>query len=183
MFDSSIKDSFVKINMSGNRSSTNGYLLGQIKNVIEIPQKPYLFMGKTINKYLSVSHANSNKNFTFFVISNSPLTENEFRIWYNRMEKVKIFNFLNKIQNKCELPNIERINEVYNSIKKINDKSFTKEELIEIINLKKESKLKNLERNMNITHELAGLQEQTNAARQKFMESTDERVKREFEGR
>lgn len=89
MFEASIKDTFVKINMSANRNSAYGYLLGQIKAVIDIPEKPYTFMGKQITKYLSVSHASSNKNFTYFVISNSPLTENEFKVWYSRMEKVK----------------------------------------------------------------------------------------------
>lgn len=34
---------------------------------------------------------------------------------------------------------------------------------------------------MNITHELAGLEEQYNAAYQKFSEATDEIVKKEFE--
>lgn len=88
MFDSTIKDAFVKINMSAGRSSANGYLLGQIKAVIDMPDKPYKFMGKQITKYLSVSHATSNKNFTYFVISNSPLTDQEFQTWYSRMEKV-----------------------------------------------------------------------------------------------
>lgn len=88
MFESAVKDSFVKINMSANRNSSNGYLLGQIKSIVDIPDKPYEFRGKTITKYLSVSHANSNKNFTYFVISNSQLTEQEFTTWYNRMEKV-----------------------------------------------------------------------------------------------
>jgi len=52
---------------------------------------------------------------------------------------------------------------------------------MKIINLKKDAKLKNKERNMNITHELAGLQEQYNAAFQKFTEAIDEKTKREFE--
>jgi hypothetical protein len=88
MFDSTIKDAFVKINMSANRSSANGYLLGQIKSVVDMPDKPYKFMGKEITKYLCVSHATSNKNFTYFVISNAPLNEQEFQTWYSRMEKV-----------------------------------------------------------------------------------------------
>lgn len=79
------------------------------------------------------------------------------------------------------MPSIERINEVFNAIRKISEKSFTKEELLKIINLKKESKLKNQERNMNITHELAGLEEQYNAAFQKFTESHDPRIKSEYE--
>jgi len=88
MFDSTIKDAFVKINMNTNRASVNGYLLGQVKEVIDIPDKPYIFLGKKITKYLSVSHACSNKNFTYIVVSNSPLTELEFNTWYSRMEKV-----------------------------------------------------------------------------------------------
>jgi hypothetical protein len=76
---------------------------------------------------------------------------------------------------------MERINQVSNSIKKIDEKAFTNEELMKIINLKKEEKLKNKERNMNITHELAGLQEQYNAAYQKYTETNDEKTKKEFE--
>lgn len=76
---------------------------------------------------------------------------------------------------------MERINQVSNAIKKIDEKTFTNEELLKIISLKKEAKLKNKERNMNITHELAGLQEHYNAAYQKFNEATDEKEKREFE--
>lgn len=96
MFDSTVVDAFVKINMSANRSSTNGYLLGQIKSVVDLPDKPYKFMGKQITKYLSVNHATSNKNFTYFVISNSPLSDQEFQTWYSRMEKVlNFFIFIN----------------------------------------------------------------------------------------
>lgn len=76
---------------------------------------------------------------------------------------------------------MDRINLVSNSIRKIDEKTFTNEELMKIINLKKEAKLKNKERNMNITHELAGLQEHYNAAYQKFTEANDEKTKREFE--
>lgn len=76
---------------------------------------------------------------------------------------------------------MERINQVSNAIKKIDEKSFTNEELMKIINLKKEAKLKNKERNMNITHELAGLQEHYNSAFQNYSEAKDEKTKREFE--
>jgi len=76
---------------------------------------------------------------------------------------------------------MERINEVFSAVRKISEKSFTKEELLKIINLKKESKLKNQDRNINITHELAGLEEQFNAAFQKLTESNDPKTKSEFE--
>jgi len=95
MFEQTVKDTFVKINLGTNRNSANGYLLGQIKSVVDIPDKPYQFRGKTITKYLSVTHARSNKNFTFFVISNSNLNEQEFETWYNRMEKVIHIYILN----------------------------------------------------------------------------------------
>lgn len=79
------------------------------------------------------------------------------------------------------MPSLDRINDVYNAIRKISEKSFTKEELMKIISLKKESKLKNQDRNMNITHELAGLEEQYNAAFQKFTEAKDPSIKAEYE--
>jgi hypothetical protein len=88
MFDSSIKDSFVKINIGGNRSSKETYSLGQVKNVFDIPDKPYNFMGKMITKYLSVLHPSSKGNVRLIVISNSDLTKEEFEKWYNNMEKV-----------------------------------------------------------------------------------------------
>jgi len=91
MFESAVKDAFVKINMSANRNSASGYLLGQITSIVDIPDKPYQFRGRTITKYLSVNHALSNRKFTYFVISNSQLTEQEFMTWYNRMEKVNIY--------------------------------------------------------------------------------------------
>jgi len=78
---------------------------------------------------------------------------------------------------------LDRINQVYNAINKINEKSFTKEELLQIITLKKESKLKNQERNMNITHELAGLEEQYNAALQKSCEAKNQEIKAEYESK
>jgi hypothetical protein len=52
---------------------------------------------------------------------------------------------------------------------------------MKIISLKKESKLKNQDRNMNITHELAALEEQYNAAYQKFTETKDPAIKAEYE--
>lgn len=52
---------------------------------------------------------------------------------------------------------------------------------MKIISLKKESKLKNQDRNMNITHELAGLEEQYNAAFQKLTEANNPATKAEYE--
>ena len=78
MFYSSIKDLFVEINIGANRSSKDGYSIGQIKNVYDIPYKPYNFMGKTITKNLSVIHPSNKGNIRFFVVSNSDLTKEEF---------------------------------------------------------------------------------------------------------
>lgn len=92
VFDVNIVGAFVKINISGgNNRSANGYLLGQIKEINDNDSKPYTFMNKQNNKYILVSHAHQEKNFNFNIISNSPLTEQEFKVWKDRMEKVKLF--------------------------------------------------------------------------------------------
>jgi hypothetical protein len=90
IFDELVKGSFVKINISdGTKSNQPGYLLGQIRTVVENGERPYTFMNKKMTKYLKVAHANMEKLFMYNVISNSPITDFEYRIWFERNEKVK----------------------------------------------------------------------------------------------
>jgi hypothetical protein len=89
IFDQMVKGAFVKININdGSKSSQSGYLLGQIKEVVENPERSYPFMNKRVVKYLNVAHANLEKQFTFTVISNSNINEYEFKLWFDRCEKV-----------------------------------------------------------------------------------------------
>jgi hypothetical protein len=91
IFEENIRGSFVKININdGLRTSQSaGYILGQIKRITDNPDKPYTFGNKKITKYLLVTHANNEKLFSYAVISNSEITESEFKVWFDRMEKVK----------------------------------------------------------------------------------------------
>jgi hypothetical protein len=92
LFDDMVKGAFVKINISDGKSNQPGYLLGQIKEVAENQERPYSFMNKKICKYLKVAHANMEKLFMFNVISNSPITDFEFKVWFERNEKVYLIN-------------------------------------------------------------------------------------------
>jgi hypothetical protein len=90
IFEECIKGSFVKININDGtkQNQSGGYLLGQIKLISENPDKSYTFAGKRITKYLLVTHANNEKLFSYSVISNSEISQNEFKVWFDRMEKV-----------------------------------------------------------------------------------------------
>ena len=90
IFEDNIKGSFVKININDGlkTSQSGGYLLGQIKLIADNPDKPYFFVNKKITKYLLVTHANNEKLFSYSVISNSEINQNEFKVWFDRMEKV-----------------------------------------------------------------------------------------------
>jgi hypothetical protein len=90
IFEENIRGSFVKININDGlkTSQSGGYLLGQIKLIADNPDKPYTFVNKKISKYLLITHANNEKLFSYSVISNAQLTPSEFKIWFDRMEKV-----------------------------------------------------------------------------------------------
>lgn len=94
-FDMCIIGCYVKINIcvgTSRANANNGYLLGQITDVVNNSEKPYLFSNRQVTKYIKVTHANQEKVFSFNVISNSPISESEFKIWRDRMEKVNIKN-------------------------------------------------------------------------------------------
>ena len=92
MFDKKIEGCFVKINI--HIKSSNGsswYLLAPIKNVVKDKEKPaYMITGLPCTKYLNVAHANQEKAIAFNIVSNSQLTEVEFRIFPDRIETLKV---------------------------------------------------------------------------------------------
>lgn len=167
IFDENIKDTFVKINIYAGKSSSStsgntGYILGKIKEIQTNTSKPYVFIGKQCVKYINVVHANREKLFTFNVISNSSLTENEFNQWKSHMES-----------HKLELPSKDSLHELAAQIIKIKNFKYSNEELSMMINKKMEEKIKNKDKNINITYQLDLLTEKYNAAKAKFEETKD----------
>ena len=130
-FDINVKDCFVKINMSSNKGHnvSSGYLLGQIKEVVELKDKSYIFNGKPCIKYLHIVHANQEKALSISISSNNPLQESEFNVWRNRM-----------IKHTLPFPTTDDIKNCILNINKIKNYQFSNEERINIVNQKKDQK-------------------------------------------
>lgn len=171
IFNDNIKDTFVRINMyssklnshSSSNSNSTGYCLGQIIEIKENKAKPYTFNSKQCYKYINVKHANQEKQFTFQVISNSSINECEFNQWKKHME-----------ENNLPFPNEEVIKNINDNILKITNFKYSDEQLSEIIIKRKKEKIKNKDKNINITYELKILNERYNASIAKYEETKDE---------
>lgn len=167
IFDSNIKGAFVKINICASKSigsQDTGYILGQIKDIIINKDKPYNFLGKQCVKYINVSHANKDKAFTYFYISNSNLNENELIQWKQHMEK-----------HNLAFPTSDDLKSLTERLIKIRDFKYSNEELSKMITKKKEEKIKNRDKNINITYEFDLLNEKYNSAKIKYEETKDEK--------
>lgn len=163
VFDQKAKGCFVKINITAKATSNNtGYLLGQVKDIIENKEKPYTLENKQCSKYLLVTHGLQEKPIGFNIVSNSPLTEIEFRVWKDRMEKYNI-----------ELPTMEKIRICVQNIEDIKNYQLSNEEFRRMMEKKKDLKIKHLDKNMNITYELTLLTDEYNSAKQKYEELND----------
>ena len=166
IFDECIKNAFVKINIyagkSNSTSGNTGYIIGTIKDVQVLKDKPYVFIGKQCSKYINVLHAHKEKLFTFNVVSNSAINENEFNIWKSRMDAHKI-----------ALPTKTIIHDVSCNLGKIKSFKYSNEELSKMINKKMEEKIKNKDKNINITYQLDLLTEKYNAAKAKYEDTKD----------
>ena len=163
IFDENVKGAFVKINISTNAGSSK-YILGRVKEIIIKPEKFYKFGNGKVNKYVNVSHANKDKVFNFNFLSNSSVTENELNTWKTHMENHNI-----------PLPTEEKINQIYKNIQEISKYIYSNPEINEMLNKKKETKIKNNDKNLNITSELDALTEKYNSLIEKFNESHDEK--------
>ena len=172
IFNDNIKDTFVRINMyssklnshSSSNSNSTGYCLGQIIEIKENKAKPYTFNSKQCYKYINVKHANQEKQFTFQVISNSSINESEFNQWKKHME-----------ENSLAFPTEEVIKAINENILKITNFKYSDEQLNEIIIKRKKEKIKNKDKNINITYELKILNERYNASIAKYEETKDEK--------
>ena len=165
IFDKKMEGCFVKINIHSKSSNGgSGYLLAQIKSVVDNREKPaYMMAGRPCTKYLNVAHANQEKAIAFNIVSNSLLTEVEFRIWRDRMERLKVL-----------IPKLEQIKAFMENIESIKNYKYSQEELNEIINRKREIKIRNKDKSINITLELSLITEEFNSAKQKYIETKDE---------
>ena len=93
-FEMTVKGCFIKINVCTDKTKNNyEYIIAQIKEIIDLTDKPYIFNGKTCTKYISALHAKYEKSFNFNIISNNPFNETEYNSWINKMNKVKIYLF------------------------------------------------------------------------------------------
>jgi hypothetical protein len=100
MIDKKIEGCSVKINIHNKSSNGSlGFMLVQIKNVVDDKEKPTnMITGRPCTKYSNLAHANQEKAVAFNIVYNSQLTEVEFRIWRDRMERLEVL-----------LPNLEQI--------------------------------------------------------------------------
>ena len=163
IFNEYVKGAFVKINISTN-AGTSKYILGTIKEIIIKQDKQYKFGNHKINKYVNVSHANKDKVFNFNYLSNSEATENEVNTWKTHMEN-----------HKLPLPTEENIKQISDNIKKVSDYCYSNAEINEMLNKKKETKIKNNDKNINITSELDALNEKYNSLIEKYNESHEDK--------
>lgn len=69
------------------------------------------------------------------------------------------------------MPSQHALQNKKNDLDTVRNYQLSTEELTELINKKKEQKIKNQDKNINITYELSALQEEFNAAKQKFEET------------
>lgn len=162
LFAQAVVGAYVKVNvMQDSRSQQINYFLTRVKEVQEKPGKLYTVGGRKTDKYLLLEHVDSVKLMTINNVSNSPLTDFEFSKWVGRMEK-----------NNRDLPTIE---DVRVQAKKISDLVKSKEnpeEMKKQIEAKKEEKIKNFDRSLDITYELSLAREEYMAAKEK-VESGD----------
>ena len=75
------------------------------------------------------------------------------------------------------LPTSEFINKKLSDLKKAENYKYSSEEIKNIITKKKELKLKNFEKNINITYELSILNEEYSAALMKLKENEKDKEK------
>jgi len=140
-----------------------------------------MIAGSPCTKYLIVAHAKLKKTIAFNMVSNSVLTEVEFRTWRDRMEK-RLENIKNrtwrdrmeKRMEKIKVPRqkkIKHIGALMESIESIKNYKCSQKELNEIINRKREIKIRNKDKSINITHELSFYTQEMNYAYQKYIET------------
>ena len=153
----------MKINYNARSNSSSGYILGEIKNIIENKDKPYSLGNKPCTKYLVLAHDGQNKPISFNIVSNANISDLEFRIWKDKMEKCKV-----------PLPSIDGLKKCLDNMDKIKNYIYSTEQFQEMINKKREMKIKNQDKKMNITYELAYLNEEYNSAKQKYEDTNDE---------
>ncbi|MCQ2818853.1 MAG: hypothetical protein MJ252_16430, partial [archaeon] len=170
-FDDNVAKAFIRINLGSTKmdSQESGYILCQIKEIKQIKDKPYKFMGKKIDKRVEVTDSGVAGPFCFNYISNSNITDKEFDEFKKRMEEAKI-----------DLPTKEEIKGIQKNIQKIKDYKFSKKELNEKAEKINEEKIKNKDRRINITYELNLTAEKLSSAIFKFKEAKDQTKKDEF---
>ena len=78
------------------------------------------------------------------------------------------------------LPSEEFIKKKTDELKNAENYKYSSQEIKEIITKKKEQKLKNFEKNINITYELSILTEEYNAALMKMKETENNTEKEQF---
>lgn len=78
------------------------------------------------------------------------------------------------------LPSEEFIKKKTDELKNAENYKYSSQEIKEIITKKKEQKLKNFEKNINITYELSILTEEYNAALMKMKENENNKEKEQF---
>lgn len=87
----------------------------------------------------------------------------------NGKSKTIFFNI--SLKYNVELPSLNQLKEISKKLDTIRNYQITNQELTEIISRKKEQKIKNRDKNMNITYELGTLHEEYNATKQKYSET------------
>ncbi len=89
-FESTVIGCFIRINVCRDKAKNNfEYIVAQIKDIVDKPEKPYNFMGKSCTKYINALYTKYEKLFNFAIISNSPFADNEYNIWLNKMNDVR----------------------------------------------------------------------------------------------
>ena len=163
MFNQTVINCAVRLNLGGNKKSTHNYMIGVIKEVITVPNEPYTIGDKKYNKYFIAKHGDSEKRFSFSIVSNSNFEEFEFEKWKMRLERAGM-----------QLPDMEYINKKEEEIEKMKNYKYDDEEYFQLILDKKMEKIRNKDKNLNITHEVEEFSEKYEASKQKLKELEDE---------
>ena len=122
-----------------------------------------MISGLPCTKYLNVAHANQDNAITFNIVSNSQLTEVEFRIFPDIIEALKVI-----------MPILKQIKDFIENIQCIKNYKYSQEVLNEIINPKREMKIRNKDKSINIILKISQITEEFNSTKQKYIETKDE---------
>lgn len=178
LFMQAFKGAYVKLNLGGGQKKQAGsYMIAEIKDIYNLKEEPYKINETTYNTYFTAKHGDKEKKFSFSFVSNSNFEDYEFSKWKQIMSKSGIL-----------LPDRAKINSKEQDIENMKNYVYSHEEMLKTINENRFQKIKNRDKNLNLTLERADIEEHYEACKMKIKDLKEdygncktEREKRETE--